>query len=171
MGYSLWGLQRVRHDWAHAHTHDVAPAVTNLHSVLFHVYLFSSVTHLSPTFCDPMDCSMPGFPVHHQLPELAQTQCSLSWWCYSIVSSSVIPFSSCLESFPVSGSFPVSPFLASGGQRIGVLASVSVLPVNIQDWFPLGLTGLISLQSKGLSRIFSNTTVQRHQFISAQLSY
>ena len=85
---------------AHAHTHDVAPAVTNLHSVLFNVYLFSSVTQLSLTFCDPMDCNTPGFLVHHELPELAQTQCSLSWWCHPTISSSVIPFSSCLQSFP-----------------------------------------------------------------------
>ena len=80
------------------------------------------------------------------------------------------PFSSCLQSFPASGSFPMSQFFASGGQSIGVSASASILPVNIQDWFPLGWTGLISLQSKQLSRVFSNTTVQKHQFFGAQLS-
>ena len=93
------------------------------------------------------------------------------WWCHPTISSSVIPFSSCLQSFPASGSFPVSWFFASGGQSIGVSASASVLPVNIQDWFPLGLTGQISLQSKGLSSVSSNTTVQKHQFFGPQLSY
>ena len=90
--------------------------------------------------------------------------CSLSWWCHPTISSSVIPFSSCLQSFPASESFPMSQFFTSGGQIIGVSASASVLPVTIQHWFPLGLTGLISLQSKGLSRVFSNTIVQKHQF-------
>ena len=93
-----------------------------------------------------------------------------SWWCHPTISSYVIPFSSCLQSFSASGSFQMSLFFASGGQSIGASASASVLPVNIQDWFPLGLTGLISLQSKGLSRVFSNTTVQKHQFFSTQLS-
>ena len=92
----------------------------------------------------------------------------LSRWYHPTISSSVTLFSSCLQSFPASGSFPMSQFFASGGQSIG--ASASVLPINIQDWFPLGLTGLISLQSKGLWRVFSNTTVQKHQFFSAQLS-
>ena len=87
-------------------------------------------------------------------------------WCYPTISSSVVPFSSCLQSFPASGSFPLNQFFASGGQSIGVSASASVLPMNIQDWFPLGLTGLTSLQSKGLSSVFSNTTVQKHQFLA-----
>ena len=94
--------------------------------------------------------------------------CPSSWWCYPIISSSVMPF--CLRSFPASGSFPMSQFFASGGQTIGVSASASVLPMNIEDWFPLGWTDLISLQSKGLSRVFSNTTVQKHQFFGTQLS-
>ena len=89
-------------------------------------------------------------------------------WCHPTISSSIVPFSSHLQSFPASGSFPVSQFFAPGGQSIG--ASASVLPMNIQDWFPLGWTGWISLQSKGLSRVFSNTTVQKHQFFSSQLS-
>ena len=93
-----------------------------------------------------------------------------SRWCHPTISSSVIPFSSCLQSFPASGSFPRSQFFASGGQSIGVSASASILPMNIQDWFPLGLIGLISLQSKGLSRVFSNTTLQKHWFFGAQLS-
>ena len=102
-------------------------------------------------------------------PRAYSNSCLLCRWCHPI-SSSVIPFSSPLQSFPASGSFPMSQFLASGGQTIGVSASVSVLPINIWDWFPLRLTGLISLQSKGLSRDFSYTTVQKHQFFSAQLS-
>ena len=94
----------------------------------------------------------------------------LSQWCHSTISSSVVPFSSCLQSFPPSGSFQMSQFFTSGGQSIGVSALASVLPMNIQDWFPLGWTVWISLLSKGLSRVFSNTTVQKYQFFSAQLS-
>ena len=94
----------------------------------------------------------------------------LSQWCHPTISSSVIPFSSCLQSFPASGSFPMSQFFASGGQSIGISALASVLPMNIQNWFPLGWTAWISLQSKGLSRVFSNTTVQKHQFFGTQLS-
>ena len=97
--------------------------------------------------------------------------CPSSQWCHPTISSSVIPFFSHLQSFPASESCPMSQFFASGGQRIGVSASTSVLPVNIQDWLPLGWTGWISLQSKGLSRVFSNTTVQKQQFFGAQLSF
>ena len=129
---------------------------------------FSSVAQSCPTICDPMDCSKPGFPVLHYLP-VCSNSCPLSQWSHPIISSSVIPFSSCLQSFPASGSFPMSQFFTSGGQSIGVSASASVLPMNIQDWFPLGWTGWISLQSKGLSRVFSNTTVQKHQFFGASL--
>ena len=103
-------------------------------------------------FCDPMDCSMPGPSVLCCLPWVFSNSCPLSQWCCPTVSSSVAPFSSCPQSFPVSGFFPVSWLLTSGGQSIGAL--VSVFPVNIQGWSPLGLTGLI-LQSKGLSRVFS----------------
>ena len=128
---------------------------------------FSSVAQPCLTFCNPMDCSTPGFPVHHQLLEFTQTH---AHWVGDAIqpSSSVNPFSSHLQSFPASGSFPMSRLFTSGGQSIG--ASASVLPRNIQSWFPLGLTGLISLQSKGLSRVFSNTTVQKHQFFCTQLS-
>ena len=94
--------------------------------------------------------------------------CPYSRWCHPTISSSVVPFSSCLQFFPASGSFLMSQFFASGGQSIGISASASVLPMNIQDWFPLGLTGWISLQTKGLSRVFFNTTVQKHQFFGAQ---
>ena len=93
-----------------------------------------------------------------------------SRWCHPAISSSVIPFSSCTQSHPASGSFQMSQLFASGGQSIRVSASASVLPMNTQDWSPLGWTGWISLQSKGLSRVFSNTTVQKHQFFGAQLS-
>ena len=96
--------------------------------------------------------------------------CPLSQWCHPTISSSVVPFSSCLQSFPASASFQMSQFIASGSQNIGVSASASVLPMNIQDWFPLGLTDLISLQSKGFSSVFSNTKIQKHQFFGAQLS-
>ena len=95
----------------------------------------------------------------------------LSWWCHPTLSSPVVPFSSQLQSFPASGSFQMSQLFASGGQSIQVWASTLVIKMNIQDWFPLGLTGLISLLSKGLSRVFSNTPVQKHQFFSAQLSF
>ena len=101
-------------------------------------------------------------------PRVYSNSCPLSWWWHPTISSSVIPFFSCLQSFPASGSFPISPFFASGGQSIGVSALASVLPMNIQDWFPLRWTGWISLQSKGLSRVFSNYTVLKHQFFSAQ---
>ena len=96
--------------------------------------------------------------------------CPSIQWCHPTISSSVVPFSSCLQSFPALGSFSMSQFFSSGGQSIGASASASVLPMNIQDWFPLELTGLIPFQSKGLSRVFSNTTVQKHQCFSAQLS-
>ena len=96
--------------------------------------------------------------------------CPSSWWCHPTISSSFIPFYSCLQSFPASGSFPMSQFFASGGQSIGVWASASILPMNIQDLFPSGWTGLISLQSKVLSRVFSNTTLQKHQSFGTQPS-
>ena len=101
-------------------------------------------------------------------PKACSNSCPSCCWCHPTISSSVIPFFSCLQSFPASGSFPVSQFFTSGGQSIGL--SASVLPMNIQDWFPLGWTGWISLLSKGLSRVFSNTTVQKHQFFGFELS-
>ena len=113
---------------------------------------------------------------HSRLPYPSPTlgaysnQCPLSRWCHQIISSSVILFSSCLQSFPASGAFPMSQFFASGGQSIGASASASVFPINIQDSFPLGLTGLIPLQFKGLSRVFSSTTVRKHRFFSTQPS-
>ena len=118
----------------------------------------------------PMDRSKPGLRVHHQLPEFTQTHPS-SQWCPPTISSSVVPFSSCPQSFPASGSFPMSQFFAWGGQSIGVSASASVLPMNTQDWSPLGWTGWISLQSKGLSRVSCNTTVQKHQFFGVKVDF
>ena len=109
-------------------------------------------------------------PCPSPTPGAYSNSCPLSWWCYPTISSSVVPFSSCLQSFPASGSFQMSQFFASCGQSIGVSTWASVLPMNIQDWFPLGWTAWISLLSKGLSRVFSNTTVQKHQFFTAQLS-
>ena len=103
-------------------------------------------------------------------PRAYSNSCPLCRWCHPTISSSVLPFSSRIQSFPASGSFPISQFFASGGQSIGVSALASVLPMNIQDWFPLGRTGWISLQSKGLSKVFSNTTVQKHQIFSGQFS-
>ena len=108
-------------------------------------------------------------PCPSPTPGACSNSCPSSWWCHPTNSSFVFPFS-CPQSFPASGSFPLSQFFTSGGQSIGVSASASVFPMNIQDWFPLGLTGWISLQSKGLSRVFSNTTVPKHQFFGAQLS-
>ena len=121
-----------------------------------------------PTLCNSMDCSSPGFPVHHQLRKLAQTHVHQVSDSHPTISSSAIPFS-CLQSFPASGKFPMILFFASGGQSIGISALASVLSMNIKNSFPLGFTGLISLQSKGLG-LFSKTTVQKHQFFSAQLS-
>ena len=123
-----------------------------------------SVTKLCPPL-QPTDCSTTGFPVLHYLLEFAQIH--VHWfirWCYPTISSSVAPFTSCPQFFLASESFLVSQPFASGGQHIGVSASASVLPVNIQDWFPLGLAGLIFLESKGLSRVFSSTRVWKLQF-------
>ena len=109
-------------------------------------------------------------PCPSPTPRVHSDSCPLRWWCHPAISYSVIPFSSCPQSLPASGSFPVSQLFPWGGQSIGVSASASVFPMNTQDWSPLEWTGWISLQSKGLSRVFSNTTVQKHQFFSTQLS-
>ena len=109
-------------------------------------------------------------PCPSPTPEAYSNSSPLSWWCHLTISSCVVPFSYCLQSFPASGSFPVTQFFESGGHSIGISVSTSVLPINIQDGSPLGWTGWISLQSKRLSRVFSNTTVQKHQFFCSQLS-
>ena len=129
---------------------------------------FISAAQSCPTLCNPMNRSTPGLPVHHQLLEFTQLM-SIESRCHLTISSSVVPFS-CLQSLPASGSFQMSQLFASGGQNIGVSASTSVLPMNTQYWFPLGWTGWISLQSKGLSGVFANTTVPKHQFFGTQLS-
>ena len=128
------------------------------------------VTQSCLILCDLMDYSTPGFPVLHYLLEFAQTR-PLSQWCYPIISSSIVPFSSCTPalSFPASGSFLISWLFTSGSQSIG--ASTSVLPMNFQGWFPLGLTGWTSLQSKWLSRVFPHTTFWKHHFFGAQPSF
>ena len=129
---------------------------------------FSSVAQSCLTLCDPMNRSTPGLPVHHQLLEFTQTHVHrVSDAIQPSISSSAVPFSSCPQSLPASESFPMRQHFAWGGQSTEVSASASVLPMNIQDWFPLGWTGWISLLSKGLSRVFSNTTVQMHQFFAS----
>ena len=151
------------------HTHACTHTPTLLVAVKISTVQFGSVTQWFSTTCEPVDCSTPGLPVHCRL--LGVTQTHVCWVSDAIQPSHpIIPFASCLQSFPASGSFLVSQFFESGGQSIGVSASASVLTMNIQDWFHLRWTGWISLQSKGLSRVFSNTTVQKHQFFSAQLS-
>ena len=138
-----------------------------------HIFQFSSVQFSRLFVSDSLQShglQHARLPCPSPTPGACSNLCALSWWCHPTISSSVIPFSSHLQSFPASGSFPMSQFFASGCQSIGVSASASVLPMNIQDWFPWGWTGLISLQSKELSRVFSNTTVQKHQFFGAQLS-
>ena len=109
-------------------------------------------------------------PCPSPTPVAYSNSCPLSRWCHPAISSSVIPFSSRLQSFPASGSFQMSQFFTSSGQSVSISASISVLSMNIQDWFPLGLTGLISLQSKGLSRVFSSTKIWKHQFFGTQPS-
>ena len=130
---------------------------------------FSSVTQSCPTLW-LHGLQHTRLPCPSPTPRACSNSCPLSRWCHPTVSSSVVPFSSCFQSFPASGSFPMNQFFSSGGQSIRVSASASDLPMCVQDWFPLGLTGLVSLQSKGLSRVFSNATVEKHQYFSAQLS-
>ena len=134
----------------------------------YYIYCWFSCLVMSDSW-RPHGLQHARLPCPSPTPRVCSNSCPLSQWCHPIILSSVIPFSSCLQYFPASGSFPVNQLFTSDGQSIGVAASASVLPMNIQDWFPLGLTGLLSLQSKGLSRVFSNTTVQKHQFFSAQL--
>ena len=128
---------------------------------------FSSVSQLCLTLW-PHELQHARLPYPSPTPRACSISFPLSQWCHPIISSSVVPF--CLQSCPASGSFPMCQFFASGGQSIGVSASASVLPMSIQYWFPFGWTCWISLQSKGLSRVFSNTTIQKHQFFGAQLS-
>ena len=143
----------------------------NIHILTTYLHSVSSfVTQLCTTLCDPMNHSMNRPPCPSPTPEVYSNSCPSSWWCHPAIPSSVVPFSSCPQSLPASGSFSVSQLVASGGKSIGVSASTSVLPMNTQDWSPLGWTGWISLQFKGLLKVLSNTTVQNHPFFGAQLS-
>ena len=147
-------------NWATRETHIRSPYSSSFW--FSHSVLSDSLQPHEPQYIRP--------PCPSPTPGVYSNSCPLSLWCHPTISSSVIPFSSHLQSFPASRSFPMSRFFASGGQSIRVSASASVLPMNIQKWFPLGWTGWISLQSKGLSRVLSNTTVQKHQFFGAKLS-
>ena len=164
---TVYRSQRVGHNWA---TYTFTLACSTLpstcvcswsvqfsHSVVSDSLRPHGLQHARPP------CPLPT-------PGVYPNSCPLSWWCHPSISSSVVPFSSCLQSLPTSGSFQMSQLFASGGQSIGVSAFTSFLPMNTQDWSPLGWTGWISLQSTGLSRVLSNTTVQKHKFFSAQLS-
>ena len=154
------GSLRVGHDW-----------VTSLSLSLFNMRPreeFSSVQFSRSVVSNslrPHESQHARPPCPSPNPRAYSNSCPLRQWYHPTISSSVVPFSSCLQSFPASGSFPMNRFYASGGQSIVVSASASVLTMNIQDWFPLGLTGCISLQSKGLLRVFSNTTVQNSYLI------
>ena len=150
MGESDWGGNWELFWWA------VPCSVQFSHSIMSDYLWPHGLQHARPSYPSPT-------------PAIYSNSCPLSRWCHPAISSSFVPFSSFLHSFPASGSFQISQFITLGGQNIGVSAS-SVLPMNIQDWFILGWTGWISLQSKGLSRVFSNTTVQKHQFFGTQLS-
>ena len=143
--------------------------------VTFLLVQFSSVAQLCLRclwcLCDPHGLQHASIPCPSPSPRACSNSCASSQWCHPTISSSVVPFSSCLQSFPASGSFPMSQFFTSGGQSIGASALASVLPMSTQDWFPLGWTGWISLQSKGLSRVFSSTTVPKHQFLALSFLY
>ena len=141
--------------------------------VHIHNGVFSSVQFSRSVVSDslrPHESQHGRPPCPSPTPRACSNSCPSRRGCHPTISSSVVPFSSCLQSFPASGSFQMSQLFTSGGQTIGVSVSASVLPMNIQDWIPLGWTGWISLQSKGFSRVFSNTTVQRHQFFGPQAS-
>ena len=189
------GLQRVGHDWASAlnwvciyqccspsSSHPPLPVCVHMSILYLHLYFCSannilvlirfhqfSRSVVSNSFW-PHEPQHARHPCPSPSPGVHPHPCPLCQWCHPTISSSAIPFSSCLQSFPASGSFQMSQLFTSGGQSIGVSASTSVLPMNTQDWSPLGWTVWISLQSKGLSRVFSNTTLQKHQFFGAKLS-
>ena len=154
----MWSAHVQFSDWLVLRSQDIIiPSVQFSRSVVSDSSWPYELQHARPL------CPSPTARVH-------PNPCPLSQWYHPTISSSVIPFSSCPQSFPASGSFQMSQLFPSGGQSIGLSASVSVLPMNIQGWLPLGWTGWVSLQSKGLSRVFSTTTVQKHQFFGAQLS-
>ena len=138
------------------------------HSIQFNSVQFSPSAMSKSLWPHEVQHTRPPCP--SPTPRVHSNSCPLCQRCYPTIPSSAIPFSSCPQSFPASGSFQASQLFTSGGQNIGVSASISVLPVNTQDWSPLGWTGWIFLQSKGFSRVFSNTTVQKHRFFGTQLS-
>ena len=188
-GLQATGLQRIGHDWANKQSTSSnkldckegwalrnwcfkivvlekpleSPFVLQAYSVQFSCLVMSNSLW-------PHESQHSRPPCPSPTPRVYPNSCPSSQWCHSAISSSVVPFSSCPQSLPASESFPVSQLFTSGGQSIGVLAPASFLPMNIQDWSPLEWTGWISLQYKGLSRVFSNTTVQKHQFFGVQLS-
>ena len=158
------------HTWFHANTHqqEKGRTVTELSAWRFSSVQFSrSVVSNS---LRPYESQHTRPPCPSPTPGVHPNSCASCWWCHPAILSSIVPFSSCSQSLSASGSFPMSQLFTWGGQSIGVSASASVLPMNTQDWSPLEWTGWISLQSKGLSRVFSNTTVQKHQFFSTQHS-
>ena len=154
-------------NWSHIHTTHIEKDLHVSYFVIVKSLLSRSVVSDSLRPCGLQHTTL---PYSSPSPGLCSNSCPLSQWCYSTISSSVILFSSCPQSFPASGSFPVSQFFTSGGQSTGVPASASELPMNIQGWFPLGLTSLSLLKSKGLSRVFSSITVWKHQFFGTQPS-
>ena len=147
------------------------PGLPHCRQILYHLsYQFSSIHSVVSDSLQPQEPQHARPPCPSPTPGVHPNPCPLSQWYHPTISSPLVPFSSCPQSFPASGSFQMSQLFLPGGQSIGVSASTSVLPMNTQDWSPLGWTGWISLQSKGLSRVFSNTTVQKHQFFGTQLS-
>ena len=174
--HGMWFEGRVSQLHTHNYYSDPVPQLWDLEAFSFFKLMIKNAELGTPSVqfsCSVTSDSLWTHGLQHArspcpspTPGVYSDSCPLSWWCHPTISSSVIPFSSSLQSFPASGSFPMSQFFTSDGQSIGVSASASVLPMNIQDWSSLGLTGLIALQSKGLWRVFSRTTVQKHQFFS-----
>ena len=172
-GYWSLGIDNVNPLWHH---HITSPTTREFFRNWLHILTWPFLCSVQFSRSVMSYSSQPHEPQHARppcpspTPGVQPNPCPLSQWCHPIMSSSVIPFSSCPQSFPASGSFQMSQLFTSSGQSIGVSASTSVLPMDTLDWSPLGWTGWISLQSKGLSRVFSNTTVQKHQFFGTQLS-
>ena len=170
LGKKPWGRRTVGWGWVTQESNPVC-CLSPSHKTYWRCSQFSSVQSLSRVrvFVTPWTAACQA-SLSITTPGVHPNPYPFSRWCHPTISSSVVPFSSFPQSFPASGSFPVSQLSASGGQSTGVSASTLVPPMNTQDWSPLGWTGWISLQSKGLSRVFSNTTVQKHQFFGTQLS-
>ena len=168
----LWG-KWVLFRWVGPYSVNLESNFLLMGGTVFPPCCFSSVQFSPSVMSDSLQPHEPQHirpPCPSPTPGVHPNPCPSSWWCHPTISPSAVPLSSCPQSFPALGSFPVSQLFTSGGQSIGVSASTSVLPMNNQDWSPLGWTGWISLQSKGLSRVFSNTIVQKHQFLCTQLS-